>query len=94
MAKKLYVGNMNYATTENSLRELFSQYGEVASVSVITDRATGRAKGFAFVEMVDDTAAAGAIAALDGKDFEGRLLRVNEAMDKPREQRDYRSNGW
>lgn len=85
MPKKLYVGNMNFATTENGLREIFSQYGEVVSVAIITDRATGRAKGFGFIEMADDNAAHAAISALDGKEFEGRQLKVSEAMDRPRE---------
>ena len=83
MSRKIYVGNMNYATTEDSLRELFSQFGGVDSVAVIADRATGRAKGFAFVEMENDEAAQSAIQKLDGQDFEGRKLRVNEAQEKP-----------
>lgn len=88
MSKKIYVGNMNYATTEDSLRELFGQYGRVESVAVIVDRATGRAKGFGFVEMDSDDAAKAAIAALDGNEFEGRRLRVNEAQEKPRDSGD------
>jgi len=83
MSRKIYVGNMNYATTEDSLRELFSQFGGVDSVAVIVDRATGRAKGFAFVEMENDEAAQSAIQKLDGQEFEGRKLRVNEAQEKP-----------
>jgi RNA recognition motif-containing protein len=83
MSRKIYVGNMNYATTEDSLRELFSQFGGVDSVAVIVDRATGRAKGFAFVEMENDEAAQAAIQKLDGQEFEGRKLRVNEAQEKP-----------
>ncbi len=88
MSKKIYVGNMNYATTEDSLRELFGQYGRVESVAVIVDKATGRAKGFGFVEMDSDDAAKSAIASLDGNEFEGRKLRVNEAQEKPRDSRD------
>jgi RNA recognition motif-containing protein len=86
MSKKIYVGNMNYATTEDSLRELFGQFGGVSSVAVIMDRATGRAKGFGFVEMESDEAAQSAIQKLDGQEYEGRKLRVNEAQEKPRDQ--------
>jgi len=70
MSKKIYVGNMNYATTEDNLRELFGQFGGVESVAVIVDRATGRAKGFGFVEMESDEAAQAAIQALDGQEHE------------------------
>lgn len=83
MSKNIYVGNMSYDTTADTLRELFEAYGEVEEVSVITDRATGRPRGFAFVEMTDAEAANAAIAALDGQDVDGRTLKVNEA--KPRE---------
>lgn len=85
MSKNIYVGNMSYDTTADALRELFEAYGEVEEVSVITDRATGRPRGFAFVEMADTEAANAAIAALDGQNVDGRTLRVNEA--KPREPR-------
>jgi RNA recognition motif-containing protein len=85
MAKKIYVGNMNYNTNEDTLRQLFAQYGEVASVNVITDRYTGRAKGFGFVEMSSEDAARAAMAALNGKEVDGRQLKVNEANDKPRD---------
>lgn len=85
MSRKIYVGNMNYATTEESLRELFGRFGAVDSVAVIVDRATGRAKGFGFVEMGTDDEARAAIQALDGQEFEGRRLRVNEAQEKPRD---------
>jgi RNA recognition motif-containing protein len=84
MSKKVYVGNMNYATTENALRDLFAQYGEVASVNIIVDRYTGKAKGFGFVEMNTEEEARTAIEALNGFEFMGRQLRVNEAEDKPR----------
>ena len=84
MAKKVYVGNMNYNTAENQLRDLFAQYGEVASVNIIVDRYTGKAKGFGFVEMTNDNEAQAAIEALNGFEFMGRQLRVNEAEDKPR----------
>ena len=96
MAKKIYVGNVSFSTTESSLKNLFSQYGEVLSANVVMDRVTGRSKGFAFVEMADDAAAQLAIQALDGKEFEGRQVRVNEAMDKPRSSGGYgdRSNRY
>jgi RNA recognition motif-containing protein len=84
MAKKIYVGNMNYATTEDELSTLFAQYGDVTSVNIIKDKYTGQAKGFGFVEMAQDDAAVAAISALDGKDLGGRKLRVNEAENKPR----------
>jgi len=85
MAKKIYVGNMSYNTSEDTLRQLFAQYGEVASVNVITDRYTGRSKGFGFVEMATDDAARAAMAALNGREVDGRQLKVNEANDKPRD---------
>jgi len=87
MTKKIYVGNMSYSTSEDSLRQLFTQYGEVLSVNVITDRYTGRAKGFGFVEMATEETAKAAIAALNGKEVDGRQLKVNEANDKPRSNR-------
>ena len=80
--KTLYVGNLVYAVTQDELRELFSQFGEVFSVKLINDRESGRPKGFGFVEM-EDNAALKAIEALNEKDFLGRNLRVNEA--RPRE---------
>ena len=82
---QIYVGNMNYRTTEEAINKLFSQFGEVASVKLISDRETGRAKGFGFVTMNDDSAAKEAIEALNEKEFEGRSLRINEA--KPKEER-------
>jgi RNA recognition motif-containing protein len=85
MAKNIYVGNMSYNTTQAELQELFEAYGEVVSVNVITDRDTGRPRGFAFVEMADDEAANTAIAALDGQEVGGRALRVSEA--RPRASR-------
>ena len=78
---KLYVGNLPWSTTEDDLRELFSSIGETYSVAVITDRETGRSRGFGFVEMSDDDGKS-AISQLDGKDFNGRPLRINEALDK------------
>jgi len=81
--KNLFVGNMSFQTTEGELQALFEQYGEVTRVQVMTDRDTGRARGFAFVEMANDEDAAKAIAALNGKEFGGRQLNVNEARPKP-----------
>ena len=81
MAKELYVGNLTYETPEDDLVELFGRYGEVLSVQVFVDRDTGRSKGFAFVEM--QSGADEAINALNGRDFKGRDLTVNEA--RPRE---------
>jgi RNA recognition motif-containing protein len=82
MAKKLFVGNLSYSVTSESLEELFKQFGEVVSAAVISDRETGRSKGFGFVEMADDAAADAAIKALDGNDHDGRNLTVNEARPK------------
>jgi RNA recognition motif-containing protein len=84
MANKIYVGNLNYDTQESDLRALFAAHGAVQSVSIITDRDTGRSKGFGFVEMADAAATQAAIAALNGKELDGRTLRVNMAMDRPR----------
>jgi RNA recognition motif-containing protein len=78
--KKLYVGNLPFGATEDDVRELFEQYGSVHSVKLIMDRDTGIPRGFGFVEMDADVAPA-AISALDGSNFQGRPLRVNEARD-------------
>ena len=85
MAKKLYVGNLTYDTTEDNLVELFSEYGDVLSAQIIIDRDTNRSKGFGFVEMGTDQEAQAAIAALNGHMSGGRALTVNEA--KPKEDR-------
>ena len=82
MSKKLYVGNLAFSTTEDDLRAVFEQHGSVGSVNVITDRETGRSRGFAFVEMDDASAADAAMRALDGSEVGGRSLKVNEAQDK------------
>jgi RNA recognition motif-containing protein len=84
MPKRLYVGNMSYSTTEERLRQLFEPYGEVTSVSIITDRETGKARGFGFVEMGSEEAAGAAITALNGRNVDGRELKVNEAQERPR----------
>jgi len=83
MSKKLYVGNLAFGTTSEDLRAVFAQHGSVASAQIVTDRDTGRSRGFGFVEMSDGADAA--IAQLNGADFQGRTLTVNEA--KPREDR-------
>ena len=82
MAKKLFVGNLPYTTTNEELGEFFAQFGEVLSAAVIMDRATGRSKGFGFVEMTNDTEADAAIARADGAEFENRKLTVSEARPK------------
>ncbi|MEE9608735.1 MAG: RNA-binding protein [Myxococcota bacterium] len=84
MSKKLYVGNLPFSSTEEDLKDLFARHGAVESVAVITDRETGRPRGFAFVEMEDASAADDAIRALDGSDLGGRSIRVNEAQDRNR----------
>jgi len=84
MAKKLYIGNLNYSTDEGSIRKMFEAHGEVVSLNLITDKYTGQSKGFGFVEMATDEAAKAAIAALNGQQIDGRAIRVNEAFDKPR----------
>ena len=84
MAKKIYVGNLPFSATDDEIRTLFGSHGDVQSVSLITDRETGRPRGFGFVEM-DDSGADAAIAALNGTDMDGRALKVNEA--RPRENR-------
>ena len=79
MAKKLYVGNLSYSTTSESLQAAFSQAGNVVSATVITDKMTGRSKGFGFVEFSTDEEAANAISMLNGKEVDGRALNVSEA---------------
>ncbi|HET9493960.1 MAG TPA: RNA-binding protein [Chloroflexia bacterium] len=91
MAKKLYVGNLPYTTTEQELRDMFSQVGEIADLAVITDRYTGQSKGFAFVEMASDDAAQEAISRFDGQMLGNRAMVVNEA--RPREDRGDRRGG-
>lgn len=82
---RIYVGNLPYTTQDEDLNEAFSAFGEVESTIVIRDRETGRSRGFGFVEMSDDSSATAAIESLNGKNFQGRNLTVNEA--KPRENR-------
>ncbi|HRQ42200.1 MAG TPA: RNA-binding protein [Chloroflexota bacterium] len=91
MNKKIYVGNLSFQATEDEVRDLFAEFGSVESVAMINDRDTGRFRGFCFVEMEED-AAEQAIAALNGKEIDGRELRVNEA--RPREERSGGSGGY
>ena len=91
MAKKLYVGNLPFTTTDGDLEEAFGVHGVVTSANVITDRETGRSRGFGFVEFENDSDAQDAQAALDGQDFGGRALRVNEAQER---QRRPQSRNW
>ncbi|MFO0902665.1 MAG: RNA-binding protein [Pirellulales bacterium] len=91
MGKKLYVGNLSFKITNDSLQQLFSQFGEVRSAEVVQDRETGRSRGFGFVEMADAEGAEAAINALHDKPHEGRPLVVNEA--RPREDRGPRGGG-
>ncbi len=91
--KKLFVGNMSFQTTESELRSIFEPYGEITSINVITDRDTGRPRGFAFVELSNDGEAAKAITELDGKNVGGRALKVNEAKPKPERSGPRRDDG-
>ncbi|HLT18880.1 MAG TPA: RNA-binding protein [Thermomicrobiales bacterium] len=84
----LYVGNLSFNTSEAKLREVFEEYGTVTSARIITDRETGRSRGFGFVEFEDDAAALKAVTELNGAEIDGRTLTVNEA--RPREQRPQR----
>lgn len=91
--KNIFVGNLPFSAREDALRELFAQFGEVQQVKIMTDRDTGKSRGFAFVEMAQDEEAQKAIAALNGKDFEGRALTVNEARPKPERSGGFRPGG-
>jgi len=83
MGKKVYVGNMSYEMSQSDLETMFGDHGTVESAQIINDRATGRSKGFGFIEMSSDEEAQAAIGALDGKDCGGRALKVNEAKPRP-----------
>ena len=88
---EIYVGNLAYATTDDGLKAAFAAFGEVTAVRVVTDRMTGRSKGFGFVTMPDATQAQAAIDALNGKELDGRTVRVNESQPRPpREERGFR----
>jgi RNA recognition motif-containing protein len=82
VSKKIYVGNLPFSSTEADLRDAFGRHGAVDTVNIITDRETGRPRGFAFIEMEEATAASDAIRALDGSDLGGRNIKVNEAQDR------------
>jgi cold-inducible RNA-binding protein len=88
---KIFVGNLSFQTTENDLSDMFAQIGEVEATAIITDRETGRSKGFGFVTMNDDAAAAKAIAQLNGSEVNGRALTVNEA--RPMVKREFSDRG-
>ncbi len=95
---KLYVGNLSYEVMEEELNDLFSEKGQVSSVKIISDKQTGRSKGFGFVEMSTKEEANEVISAFNGYEFKGRSLKINEAMDKPRDSRggggrDFRGGG-
>jgi len=84
LGKRLYIGNLPFTATEDELRDLFGRHGAIQSVNVVTDRETGRARGFAFVEFEDPTGAEAAMRALDGSNLGGRTIRVNEALERGR----------
>jgi cold-inducible RNA-binding protein len=91
--KNLFVGNLPFDTTEDALRDLLSPFGEVQQVRIMTDRDTGKSRGFAFIEMVQDDDAAKAIATLNGRDFGGRTLTINEARPRPERSGGFRPGG-
>jgi cold-inducible RNA-binding protein len=91
MPKKIYVGNLSFQMTEQDLNDLFAEFGTIESAQIITDRDTGRSKGFGFVQMADDEAAEKAIQRLNGREVKGRALTVNEA--RPTEKRDFDRGG-
>ena len=85
MSKKLFVGSLSWDTTDEHLQTAFAPFGEITEAKVITDRDTGRSRGFGFVTFAASEDATKAISALDGKDLDGRTIKVNEALDKPRD---------
>src|SRR5579871_3104048 len=89
--KNIFVGNLAFGTTEDTVRSMFAQYGNIERVSIVADRDTGRSRGFGFVEMTDATEANRAIESLDGRDVDGRQLKVNEA--RPKEDRGFSGGG-
>jgi len=92
--KKMYVGNIPYNASEEDLRELFSEYGEIESLKIMKDQFTDRSKGFGFIEMANEEDAKKAIAALNGKDFKGKSLNVAEARPQQKRQGFKRSSGY
>ena len=93
MAKKLFVGSLSWSTDDHSLRQTFAAFGEVSEAKVITDRDTGRSRGFGFVTFQDANSADTAMSELDGSSLDGRSIKVNEAQDKPRGGRGGRGGG-
>lgn len=93
MGKKLFIGNLSYNTTEDTLREKLSTFGEVVSLKIIMDRFSGRSKGFGFVEMATDEAGDQAISELNGQDLDGREIVVREDEPQMKKDRPFRSNG-
>ena len=89
----IFVGNLNYSITEDDIKEIFEEYGELASVKLITDKFTGKSKGFGFVEMADADEAKKAIEELNGAEVEGRTIVVNESIEKKRDNNNRRSGG-
>ncbi len=83
MSKKLFVGGLSWGTTDDALHSAFSQFGEIVEAKVITDRETGRSRGFGFVTFANDEGASKAITGMDGTELDGRTIKVNEAQDKP-----------
>ena len=94
MAKRIYVGNLSYDTTDSTLRALFEQAGAVNDVTIITDQYSGRSKGFGFVEMADDAAATAAIERFNGAELDGRTLKVAEAKPRRSRERRYDNSRW
>ena len=94
MGTKLYVGNLSFQTQDFDLREHFAQFGEVVSANIITDRDTGRSRGFGFVEMADQQAADAAQQGTDGQELDGRQLKVNEAKPREDNRGGGRRGGW
>lgn len=90
----IYVGNLAYQTTEDELRSAFESFGEVSSVNIITDKYTGKAKGFAFVEMSDQGEASAAIEGLNNQELNGRTMNVNEARPRKDNRSDFRRRSW
>lgn len=92
MSKKIYIGNLSFTTTEETLKNLFSNYGDVLSVNIIYDKFTNQSKGFGFLEIDDDSNAATAVATLNGKTLDGRRIRVNFADDNRTDKRNGKPN--
>ena len=91
--KKLYIGSLSWNTTQDGLQNAFGQFGEITEVKIITDKMSGRSKGFGFVTFADEAGAESAKNGMDGKDLDGRTLRVDFAQDRPQEERRPRSGG-